>query len=312
MEETLSLNIQNAPPVKNMFGWFLFVILSIVWGSSFILMKKGLLFLSAVQVASLRIIFSSIVLLPWSIKYFRNIPTSKFIFIILSGILGSLIPAYLFCYAEEKIDSGLAGTLNSLTPVFVVLTGTFFFKTTINKRKILGIAIAFAGSLLLLFTKGSIHFFANAGSSLLIVIATISYGINANLIYKYLHELGSLKIASVALTICSIPATIILYGSGFFNLNLLNSNIDWSLFYTAILGVLGTAIATILYYMLVKKSGAVFSSMVTYCIPIVANIWGLIFGEHIGILQFLCLMIILCGVYIANINFKMKMFLSKK
>lgn len=269
-------------------------------------MKGGLLYLTAVQVASLRIIFSAIVLLPWTIKYFKSIQGRKLFPIIVSGCFGSLFPAYLFCIAEEKIDSGLAGTLNSLTPVFVVITGVLFFSTIITSKKIIGIVVAFGGSVLLLLSKGEVDFKNNWGYAFLILIATISYGLNANVVHKYLKGIESIKIASLALTICSIPSLIVLYLSGFFKLDLLDKHIDSSLFYTAILGVFGTAIATILYYILVKKSGAIFSSMVTYCIPVVANIWGIVFGETIGIMQFICLLIILSGVYIANVNMTFK------
>lgn len=283
-------------------SWLVFIILSIVWGSSFILMKGGLLFLSAIQVASLRIIFSAIVLLPWSLKYIFSVPFSKIRIIILSGILGSLLPAYLFCIAEEKIDSAFAGTLNSLTPVFVAVTGVLFFRSSVSTKKIIGISIAFLGSLLLLFATKSLNYKTNISYGLLIFLATISYGTNANLVHKYLAGISSLKIAAIALTLCAIPALFILYASNFFKLNLLDHNIHISLIYILLLAVFGTALATVLYYKLVKTSGALFSSMVTYCIPIVANIWGLIFGETIGLLQISCLLIILSGVYIANSN----------
>ena len=275
-------------------------------------MKGGLLYLTAIQVASLRIIFSAIVLIPWTIQFWKGIPRKKWLPIIVSGCFGSLLPAFLFCIAEEKIDSGLAGTLNSLTPVFVVVTGVLFFSSIITSKKVLGIIVAFGGSVLLLLSKGAVDFKSNWGYAFLILIATISYGLNANVVHKYLKGIESIKIASVALTVCSLPSLIILYLSGFFKLDLLNKNIDASLFYTAILGVFGTAIATILYYILVKKSGAVFSSMVTYCIPVVANIWGIVFGESIGIMQFICLLIILSGVYIANVNMNFKIRLGRK
>ena len=128
--------------------------LSLIWGSSFVLMKEGLVNLSAYQVASLRIVFSGIVLLPTAIKYFRIIPKDKLLVIFLSGLLGSLLPAYLFCIAEEGIDSALAGTLNSLTPIFVIITGALFFNSTTTANKVLGIIISFTGSILLLFSKG--------------------------------------------------------------------------------------------------------------------------------------------------------------
>jgi drug/metabolite transporter (DMT)-like permease len=263
-------------------------------------MKGGLLHLNPYQVASIRILCSGIVLLPWAIKYFREIPSNKLLTIFLAGALGNLIPAYLFCYAEQQIDSALAGTLNSLTPIFVIITGVLFFQSKASSNKVVGIVIAFIGSVLLMLSKGSVSYKANFTYGLWIVIATLSYGINVNLFHKYLSHISSLKVAAVGLNLCSIPALLVLYSTGYFNLHLESSDVLISTFYSGILGIFGTAIATVLFYMLVKKAGTVYSSMVTYGIPVVANIWGIIFHENVGFIQFLCLGFILVGVYVTN------------
>jgi drug/metabolite transporter (DMT)-like permease len=274
--------------------------LSIIWGSSFIMMKEGLLNLSAFQVASLRIVFSGIVLLPSALQHFKNVPKNKILIIFMSGVLGSLLPAYLFCVAELGIDSALAGTLNSLTPIFVIITGVLFFKSKPATNKILGILIAFTGSLLLLFSKGHMQQSHNMLYVSFVVLATICYGLNVNMVHKHLHNIGSLQIASVALTLNAIPALIVLYFTGYFNLPLSDSAILYSTGHAALLGVLGTALASIIFYKLVKSAGAIFASMVTYGIPVIANFWGLIYGEEVGLKQFGCLALILTGVYLAN------------
>lgn len=274
--------------------------LSVIWGSSFIMMKEGLLHLSAFQVASLRIVFSGIVLLPSAIKHFKKIPQNKILLIFMSGVLGSLLPAYLFCVAEMGIDGALAGTLNSLTPIFVIITGALFFSTKTPANKILGILIAFTGSILLLLSKNSMHSNQNLIYVSYVVFATICYGINVNMVYKHLQSIGSLQIAAVALTLNAIPALIVLYFTGYFSLPLNDSNILYSTGHAALLGIMGTAVASIIFYKLVKSAGAVFASMVTYGIPIIANFWGLIYGEEVGWKQFGCLLLILTGVYIAN------------
>ncbi|MEO7461971.1 MAG: DMT family transporter [Ferruginibacter sp.] len=282
------------------FNWFLFIILSIIWGSSFILMKEGLVSLSAYQVASLRIIFSAMVLLPTAIKNLRTIPRNRLGLVCLSGVLGSLLPAYLFCIAEEKLDSSLAGTLNSLTPIFVLLIGVIFFQQKIAWQKIAGITLAFTGTVLLfvLMPRGSDNY--DYFSVVLIIIATICYGINVNMVHKYLLHLPSLHIAAVGLSSNALPALVVLFFTGFFQMDFTTSSILLSIGATAILGILGTALASILFYVLIKRAGPVFSSMVTYCIPIVAIFWGIIYGEAVGWIQVLCLLIILAGVYIAN------------
>ncbi len=264
------------------------------------MMKEGLLHLSAFQVASLRIVFSGIVLLPSAIRHFNKIPKNKLGLIFLSGVLGSLLPAYLFCVAELGIDSALAGTLNSLTPIFVIITGALIFRSKTSANKIWGILISFTGSLLLLLSKGHLQESQNLLFVSFVVVATICYGINVNMVYKYLHDTGSLQIAAIALTLNAIPALLILIFTGYFSLSLTDTGILYSTGHSALLGIFGTAIASIIFYMLVKRAGAVFSSMVTYGIPVIANFWGLIYGEEVGWKQFACLLLILTGVYIAN------------
>jgi len=274
--------------------------LSIIWGSSFIMMKEGLLKLSAFQVASLRIIFSGIVLLPAAIKHIRKVPGNKLGIIFMSGVLGSLLPAYLFCVAELGIDGALAGTLNSLTPIFVIITGALFFNSKTSANKVLGILTAFTGSILLLVSKGNMQESQNMLYVAYVVLATIFYGFNVNMVHKHLHNIGSLQIASVALALNAIPALIVLYFTGYFSLPLSDKGILYSTGHAALLGIMGTAVASIIFYKLVKDAGAVFASMVTYGIPVVANFWGIIYGEEVGWKQFACLLLILFGVYIAN------------
>lgn len=285
---------------KGLLNWLIFIALSVIWGSSFILMKEGLKQLSAYQVASLRIVFSGIVLLPAAVKSFKNIPKNKLGIIFISGMLGSLFPAYLFCIAEEGIDSALAGTLNSLTPIFVIITGAVIFKTATSYNKVGGIVISFAGSVLLLFSKGSITGNQNLVFVGYVVLATIFYGYNVNLVQRHLKNIGSLQIASVALTLNAVPALIILVFTGYFQQLATQTGILQATGAAVLLGVAGTAMATIIFYMLVKRAGAVFASMVTYGIPVVANIWGVIYKEEVGWKQVTCLGIILLGVYVAN------------
>lgn len=218
----------------------------------------------------------------------------------MSGVMGSLLPAFLFCVAEEGIDSALAGTLNSLTPIFVIIVGAIFFKSKTSANKVLGIIIAFTGSILLLLSKGHMQESQNLLYVSFIVLATIFYGINVNMVHKHLHDIGSLQIAAVALTLNAVPALVVLYFTGYFSQSLTDSGILYSTGHAALLGIFGTAIASILFYVLIKRAGAVFSSMVTYGIPVIANFWGMIYGEEVGWKQFACLALILTGVYVAN------------
>jgi drug/metabolite transporter (DMT)-like permease len=280
--------------------WVIFISLSIIWGSSFVLMKEGLKGLSFTQVASLRIVTAGLVLLPITIRYILTIPRNKLLTVILSGLLGSLIPAYLFCAAETGISSSAAGVLNSLTPVFVILFGILFFKHKIPAIKILGMCIAFAGSILLYFSRADNDDGSKFIMVLLVIIATMCYGANVNLVNKYLLKIPSLQIVAIALTCCSIPALAVLYFSGFFKLDLLSPVVGSSIVFSSILGIIGTALASFLFYMLLKRAGTVFASMVTYAMPVVALLLGMWYGETINLLQVLSMVVILSGVFITH------------
>lgn len=256
--------------------------------------------LTALQVASFRIISSGIILLPIALNSFKKIPSNKLLLVFVSGVLGSLLPAYLFCIAELHIDSSLAGTLNALTPIFAILIGALFFKTNTARNKILGISISFAGSILLFFAQPTFNENSNIKDVLLVIVATLCYGINLNIVGKHLKEIPSLNIVAVALSSNAIPAAIVLYFTGYFQQDIFEKVILISTGYTLILGVVGTAAATVIFYMLIKRAGIVFSSMVTYAIPIVAVFWGILYGEQVGWQQIACLLIILTGVYVAN------------
>jgi len=280
-------------------NWAIFCILSIVWGSSFILMKEGLTVLSAYQVASLRMLFSGLVLLPFAFSAFKKIPKEKMGIVFLSGFLGNFIPAYLFCIAETNIDSSLAGILNSLTPLFTILVGLSFFKTTINKQKMIGVIIGFIG-LCLLFAAGKNISFQNLSFASLVLVATFFYGLNVNVVGKFLKNIRSIDIVSVAFAFLIIPSAVILYLTGYFSISFNSPGFREASLAGIVLGVVGTSIASILFYMLIKRSTIIFASMVTYGIPVIAVAWGLYYGESISILQIGSLFIILAGVYIVN------------
>jgi drug/metabolite transporter (DMT)-like permease len=285
-------------------NWLLFIGLSFIWGSSFILIKGGLEHLSAYQVASLRILSSGVVLLPVTLVSIRQIPKNKIFTVFMSGAFGSLIPAYLFCLAEEGIDSALAGTLNSLTPIFVIIAGAVFFNAKTSMNKIWGIIIAFTGSLLLFLSQPDFSENSNLLYILFVVVATMLYGFNVNMVHKHLSHIGSLKIAAVALSLNAIPALVVLFFTGYFQQDLMAKGTLMSTGFSVLLGIFGTALASVMFYVLLKRAGAVFASMVTYGIPVIAIMWGLIFGEEIGWKQIISMAVILAGVWVANMKEK--------
>ncbi len=288
---------------EKLLNWLIFITLCVIWGSSFILMKIGLGdkmdVLSPYHVASLRLLSAGVVLLPFAIKAFKHIPSNKRVLVILSGLLGSFFPAYLFCIAETKIDSSLAGIMNALTPLFVIVTGISFFQMRIKMRQLIGILVGFIGLCLLILAGNSISL-QYFGYAFLVLLATLLYGVNVNLVSKHMQGIGSLEIASMAFVFLILPCILILYFTGYFALPLEKSVYLTSTLASAVLGIGGTAIASVLFYMLVKRAGALFSSMVTYGIPFVAIAWGIWGGEQVNALQVCCLCIILGGVYMVN------------
>lgn len=284
---------------QNWFNWVLFIVLSIIWGSSFILMKEGMKSLSAYQVASIRILSAGAILIPIAVKNLAKVSRADLPYAVLSGLLGSFFPAYLFCIAETKLDSSIAGILNALTPLFTVILGVLFFGLKPSGWKWVGIIMGLAGLVLLIISGSRDISFANISYAGFILLATILYGLNVNMVSKRLSHLPSTTLAAVAFSSLTLPALLILVFTGYFS-----GPKDGAYLYStgasAILGIFGTAIASILFYMLMKRAGALFASMVTYGIPFVALFWGYLAGELITTAQFLCLAIILGGVYIAR------------
>jgi drug/metabolite transporter (DMT)-like permease len=295
---------------SKLINWILFIVLCFIWGSSFELMKLGMFenhdlskpVLSPYQVAAIRIFSAGIVMLPFAYKALKSISKELLQYIVLSGLIGSFFPAFLFCIAETKIGGGIAGSLNSLTPLFVILVGAIFFNLVTNTRKIIGVVIGLFGSVFLIYANSKdqhINHFLYIG---FVILATVLYGFNVNMVVKKLAGVPSIQIAAVAFSFLIIPSLIILYYTGYFSLHLSESKYLLATGASSTLGVLATAIASILFYSLMKRAGGLFASTVTYGIPFVAIGWGLLNGEHITILHVIGLIIILCGVYLANKN----------
>ncbi|HYE56448.1 MAG TPA: DMT family transporter, partial [Chitinophagaceae bacterium] len=284
---------------NRLMNWIIFIVLSFIWGSSFILMKEGLRALSAYQVASLRMVSAGVILLPVAVRHMRKMPSGKMGYAILSGVLGSFIPAFLFCIAETRIDSSLAGILNALTPICVIIIGILFFKNKVTVMQTAGVLTGFIGLCLLFVSKGNINF-SYLSYALLVVLATLSYGLNVNMVNRHLLAVGSFHIATFAFVSLMIPALVVLWFTGFFDLPLGDAGILRATGASALLGVASTAAATVLFYVLLKRAGTIFASMVTYGIPFVAIFWGVLAGETITLLQILCLAVILAGVYVAR------------
>jgi drug/metabolite transporter (DMT)-like permease len=285
---------------EQLIHWGLFAVLSIIWGSSFILMKVSKEVLNGYQIGAIRILAAGLVFLPFAFSHASLIPRNKLWLVILSGLIGNFLPAFLFAIAiEHKIDSSLAGILNSLTPLFVILLSLLFFKAQVHLKKIIGVLIGLAGLLVLSLSKGGISL-ENLDYALLILLATLLYGINVNIVSYYLKGINPFHMATVSLAAVSLFAGIIVWQQDVVSLLSTNPNALLPVIYAALLGIVGSAIATLLFYILIKKAGGLFASLVTYGIPVVAIAWGIVAQENVTLIQIGCLSVILGGVYLAN------------
>jgi drug/metabolite transporter (DMT)-like permease len=278
--------------------WFYLFGLSLIWGSSFILIKRGLVGLTAIEVGSFRIIFAALFLLIIGFSSLKKISRRQWKFIAITSFFGTFVPAYLFAIAETQVDSSIVAILNSLTPLNTLILGLLVFGVQFQKRQIVGVFIGFLGCLLLVFSGTASQGGQNYYYVILVVIATICYAINVNLIKKYLSDLNSLSITTGNFLILLLPALIILSTTDIaqrVDLQIAQHSIG----FVMILGVLGTGVANVLFFKLIQMSSPVFATSVTYLIPIVAFFWGLLDHEMLTPIQFLGTAIVLIGVYLS-------------
>ena len=286
--------------------WFYLIALSLIWGSSFILIKKALVGLEASQLGSLRIIFSSIFifLIAW-----RNIFTIKKIewkWITISAFLGSFFPAFLFAFAEKEIDSSVASIINSIVPLNTLILGMIIFKIESTKRQIIGVLVGFFGTYLLISSGLKLNPDQNYNYAGLVILCSFLYALNVNIIKKYLQHLSALTITVGHFTAIIFPAVLVFLFSDFEFSSLEKDEVKASIFYVFILALFGTALAKIIFNKLIKISSPVFASSVTYSMLIVSIFWGIVDGEKFSINQLIATLIIVFGVILTNKKAKIK------
>lgn len=280
--------------------WFYLAILSLIWGSSFILIKKGLVGLNSVQLASLRMIFAASVIYIYSYNSIKKIPKKSWKWIVITAYLGTFFPVYLISYGQTEIESGLASIITTVTPINTLIIGIIFFSLTFSFKQLLGLFIGLVGAVLLLYEASETNLNSNIYFSFFIYLTTVGYAASVNLIKKYLTNIPPEAVTAGIFLSISPPAIIVLYFSDFTDLNFQDPLILKSIFFVLVLGVLGSAIAQTLFNKFVKISSPIFASAVTYTMPVVAIFWALIDGEILSIMQFFATAIILIGVYLVN------------
>lgn len=291
---------ENKPGLKE---WLALLLLMLVWGSSFILIKKGLVAFNSLEVGALRISISFLVLLPFALTRLKRIPRNMLKYFILAGVIGNGIPPFLFAKAQTVIDSYLAGVLNSLTPLFTLLIGLFFFGRKTTWVNVAGVILGLAGAIGLLTAAHDPALGNGMAYGLLVVVAAICYALNMNIIKTYLSGFDALTITSMVFAMIGLPGLLFLFlGTGFVSTMATHPESIRSLGYIAFLAIVGTAASMVLHNWLIKRTTALFASSVTYLMPIVSIFWGVFDGESFLIFYLVWITAILVGVYLATRN----------
>lgn len=283
----------------------LLIALAFIWGSSFILIKKGLTAFTPGQVGSLRITITGLAFLPYVLLNLKRVKLDKLWYIMAFAFLEIGVPPYLYAIAQTHVESSTAGILNSLVPLFTLLTGILFFGLAFNAAKLAGVLIGLLGAVLLVFTRaglGSGGFqldFTNA-FGLLIVLATLMYGTGNNVLKNYLSDVSGMVTVGFSFVVLSVPAGIYLVTTDIFQIDYSVPQNLYALLALMALALIGSGLAMYMYTVATHKTSALFASFVTYLIPFVALVWGFLDGELLSIMQFVCLLFILGGIYIAN------------
>lgn len=279
----------------------LLLLLALIWGTSFILIKQGLKVFDPDELGALRVTAAFAFLLPIGIMKFKDLKPGDWHKLLVSGMMGIFIPAFLFATAQTKIASSIAGILNTLSPLFTMITGALFFHQRFKGYAIVGIIVGFGGTVLLMLSRSGgtisgINFYA-----LLVVLACTLYGTNLNWIKAKLLHLGSLTITSVGLLFIGPLAAAYLFGFSDFTEKMQTAPGAWTaLGFVTLLGFMSTAIATVLFNKLVKLTNPLYASSVTYIMPIVSVMWGVLDGERLQIGHFVGMAFIIGGVWLAN------------
>ncbi|GAA4003742.1 DMT family transporter [Hymenobacter fastidiosus] len=296
-----------APPHRTpASAWVLLITLATIWGTSFILMKKGLVVFSAMELGAARVTVAALILLPFAVRHLPRLERARIKWLLLAGVVGTLLPAFLFAYAETKLASGLAGVLNALTAVFTLVVGAFFFGQKLTPLRVAGIALGLVGTVVLMLLGGSGGAATpsgegNAWYGLYIVLATVGYGISVNVIKNRLHGIPPLAVTGLLLLFIGGPAlAYLLLGTEFLH-KLATVPGAWKAFgYIALLATMSTAVAMVLFNKLIQQSTALFAASNTYLVPIMALAWGVLDGEAFNLWHLLGMVIILVSVAIIH------------
>lgn len=291
------------PQKRPLLAWLLLCALALVWGSSFILIKRSLAAFPPEQVGAGRLVFALLFFTPFLVQQSRQAPIrtavrNRWVALLASGVIGFVIPAFLFAEAGAHLNSSLAGALNSLSPLFTLILGGLFFGQSLKIKQVAGILLGLAGSLLLVFFSATGSFQLN-GYALLVVLATVCYGLNTNLIGRYLSHLPAIVSTAWLFAFAGPIALFTLIPTDFWS-RIINAQHSWALAALITLGILGSGLMSVFFNRVMQLASPLFAASVTYLIPIVALMWGVLDGETIYAVQFAGMAVCLAGIWLVN------------
>lgn len=304
---TEALEVNKSMNTKAL-SWTILIALSLIWGSSFILMKQGMKAFSSDEVAALRITIASAFMLPFQIRYYKIDLRKNLKGLLLMGVFGNLIPAFLFTKAETEISSSLTGMLNALTPLFTIIVGMLAFRQAASRNQVAGVLVGFVGAVVLvMYGSDESDQTKNILYSLLVALATLCYAISVNGIKAFLGHLNSMQATVWSFTLIGPVAAIYLFGfTDVVRHAQEKPGAMVSLGYVSILAIVGSAISVVIYNTLIKMSGTVFAASCTYLIPVVAIGWGVLDGESVHAMQMAAVLVIIAGIRLINLKKKEK------
>ncbi len=280
--------------------WFLLFFLAVIWGASFLFIKRSVQIFDPVQMAMWRMVFATAIYLPVAAAFWSKIDWKRWRSLVAVAFCGSAIPNFLFAVAQRHVDSSLAGVLNSLTPIFTLVLGVAFFQMTFTRNKITGVTLGLAGAVMLIFFNSKSAVTGNAFFAGLCALATVCYAINANVVNKWLRNMHPAAIASAAFVLTGWIFVAGLWWSEGWQAAWQHTDGMKGLGYIFYLAALGTVGGSILYFWLLQRTSAIFATSVTYLLPVAAIILGAFDGEMVGATDLAGTAIILAGLYIAR------------
>lgn len=280
-------------------NWLLLGLLTLIWGTSYILIKKALVVFSPVQVAAARVSISFLACIPFYIPALRAIPRGKYHHLLFLGVIGIFVPAFLFAYSQTRINSAVSGIINSLSPLFTVLTGLVIWRVQTPATKVVGVLIGLLGAIVLVFGKSGFNVNGDMIYALMPVVATLFYGLNSNYVKQHFTGTNPLYVTALSIGFIGIPAGLILFSTDFIARVEGTGGLQ-GLGCVSCLAIFGTVSGWLIFYRLIQRRDPLFAASVTYLVPIVAIGWGLRDGETLNIYHDIGMLLILAGVYFVS------------